>query len=77
MFVAENLEAEVRDLKRRVKFLEKEIRVFTPPVSALSREVMEFRIEVNQKFNTLDGKFDALIEIVRDIQDKLTELLEK
>jgi uncharacterized protein YoxC len=77
VFVAENLEAEVRDLKRRVKFLEKEIRVFTPPVSALSREVMEFRIEVNQKFNTLDGKFDALIEIVRDIQDKLTELLEK
>lgn len=75
--MAENLEAEVRDLKRRVKFLEKEIRVFTPPVSALSREVMEFRIEVNQKFNTLDGKFDALIEIVRDIQDKLTELLEK
>lgn len=86
--MSENLEKDVRDLKRRVNFLEKEVRIFTPPISALSLELMEFRADMNQrfnaseeksdgKFNTLEGKFDALIEIARDIQGRLTELLEK
>jgi len=55
----EELEREVGSLKRRLAMVEGEIRVFTPPVSRLEKEMCQMRVEMNQRFDAVDRRFDA------------------
>ncbi len=55
-----DVETEVKNLKKRVDDLQKEIAVFTPPISRLQRDLWEFREETNRRFDAVDARFDAV-----------------
>ena len=51
-------ELELASLKRRVSLIESEMRVFTPPISRLERDLWEFRAEVNQRLDNTNQRLD-------------------
>lgn len=54
----ETSELEIAGLKRRVSLIESEMRVFTPPVSRIERDLWEFRAEFNQKLDASNQRMD-------------------
>jgi TolA-binding protein len=55
-----NVEAEIRDLKRRVGELEGPFGSLTRQVQNVHKDLLEFEEKTEQRFNRLEGKVDAL-----------------
>jgi predicted nucleic acid-binding Zn-ribbon protein len=72
--MAMNVEAEIRDLKRRVGELEGSFGFLTQQVKAVHKDLLGFEAKteerfkkVDQRFDRLDGKVDGLIKALPGI----------
>lgn len=55
-----DVEAEIRDLKRRVGELEGSYSFLTGQLRDVHRSVLGFQAQTNERFDTLEGKVDGL-----------------
>jgi predicted nucleic acid-binding Zn-ribbon protein len=58
--MAINVEAEIRDLKRRVSEIEGSFGFLTRQVQNVHKDLLEFEEKTEQRFNTVDQRFDRL-----------------
>jgi predicted nucleic acid-binding Zn-ribbon protein len=70
-----NIEAEIRDLKRRVGELEGSFGFLTEQVKSVHRDLLKFQTKTEQNFDKVngrldkhDGRFDRLEKEVRDLR---------
>jgi hypothetical protein len=73
-----NVEAEIRDLKRRVSELEGSFGFLTQQVKSVHRDLLAFHAKTEQNFHKLngrldksDGRLDRLDKDVRDLRKDL------
>jgi archaellum component FlaC len=55
-----DVEAEIRDLKRRVGELEGGFGFLTQQVQAVHRDLLGFQEQTDQRFDTVDARFDTV-----------------
>jgi hypothetical protein len=60
LFMAMNIEAEVRDLKRRVSELEGSFWFLTQKIKAVRKDLLAFQAKTEQRFANNDGRLDRL-----------------
>jgi hypothetical protein len=70
-----NVEAEIRDLKRRVGELEGSFGFLTRQVQNVHKDLLAFEEKAEQRFDRLDSKFDALDRKIDSKIDGLTKSL--
>jgi tetrahydromethanopterin S-methyltransferase subunit G len=58
--MAMNVEAEIRDLKRRVSEIEGSFGFLTNQAKGLHRDLLGFQEKTEQRFDKVDGRFDKL-----------------
>ena len=58
--MAMNIEAEIRDLKRRVSELEGSFGFLTQQIKAVHRDLLAFQAKTEQRFANNDGRFDTI-----------------
>jgi seryl-tRNA synthetase len=58
--MAMNVEAEIRELKRRVGELEGSFGFLTQQVKAVHKDLLEFEEKTEQRFNKIDERFDQV-----------------
>ena len=58
--MAMNVEAEIRDLKRRVSELEGSFGFLTQQVKGVHKDLLEFEAKTEQRFKKVDERFDRL-----------------
>jgi predicted nucleic acid-binding Zn-ribbon protein len=58
--MAMNVEAEIRDLKRRIGELEGSFGFLTQQVKAIHKDLLEFEEKTEQRFDKVDKRFDRL-----------------
>jgi predicted nucleic acid-binding Zn-ribbon protein len=58
--MAMNVEAEIRDLKRRVSELEGSFGFLTEQVKVVHKDLLEFETKTEQRFKKVDERFDRL-----------------
>jgi predicted nucleic acid-binding Zn-ribbon protein len=69
--MAMNVEAEIRDLKRRVGELEGSFGFLTQQVKAVHKDLLEFETKTEQGFNKVDERFDRLEAKVDGLDRKI------
>jgi chromosome segregation ATPase len=57
--MAMNVEAEIRDLKRRVSELEGSFGFLTQQIGSVHKDLIAFQAKTEQRFDAIDGKFAA------------------
>jgi hypothetical protein len=55
-----NVEAEIRDLKRRVSELEGSFGFLTQQVKTVHKDLLAFQAKTEQRFDQVDGKLDKI-----------------
>jgi predicted nucleic acid-binding Zn-ribbon protein len=55
-----NVEAEIRDLKRRVSEIEGSFGFLTQQIKSAHKDLLAFQTRTEQRFDNLDGQFDKL-----------------
>lgn len=55
-----NVEAEIRDLKRRVSELEGSFGFLTQQVQTVHKDLLAFQEKTEQRFDKVDGRFDTI-----------------
>jgi hypothetical protein len=80
--MAMNVEAEIRDLKRRVSELEGSFGFLTQQVKAVHKDLLEFQEKTEQRFDKVDGglnkidsKFDLLDRGLRGLRSDLPKIV--
>jgi hypothetical protein len=63
-----NVEAEIRDLKRRVGELEGSFGFLTQQVKSVHRDLLTFQARSEERFDKVDGRFDKLEKDVHDLR---------
>jgi archaellum component FlaC len=63
-----NVEAEIRDLKRRVSELEGSFGFLTNQVKGVHRDLLAFQEKTEQHFAKVDGRLDRVEKSVRDLR---------
>jgi hypothetical protein len=58
--MAMNVEAEIRDLKRRVSELEGSFGFLTEQVKIVHKDLLEFQARTEQRFDKVDQRFDKV-----------------
>jgi|SRR5580700_9676058 predicted nucleic acid-binding Zn-ribbon protein len=58
--MAMNIEAEIRDLKRRVSELEGSFGFLTEQVKTVHRDLLAFEEKTEQRFDKVDGRLDKV-----------------
>jgi len=58
--MAIDIEAEIRDLKRRVSEIEGSFGFLTKQVQGVHKDLLEFEARTEQRFNNVDQRFDRL-----------------
>jgi hypothetical protein len=74
--MAMNVEAEIRDLKRRVSDVEGSFGLITRHVSGVHKDLLAFQEKTEQRFEKIDGRFDR-IDGRLDKADGLLDRFEK
>jgi hypothetical protein len=69
--MAMNVEAEIRDLKRRVSELEGSFGFLTQQVGAVHRDLLAFQERTEQRFADVDKRFDRLESKVDGLDRKI------
>jgi archaellum component FlaC len=73
-----NVEAEIRDLKRRVSELEGSFGFLTQQVKTVHRDLLAFQEKTEQRFDQVDDKLDKmdgrLNHIERDVRGLRTDM---
>ena|SRR5437899_10122095 len=74
--MAMNVEAEIRDLKRRVSELEGSSEFLTQQIKGVHRDLLGFQAKTEQRFDQVDGRLDKVegrldrVESRLDVVDK-------
>ena len=69
--MAMNVEAEIRDLKRRVGELEGSFGFLTRQVQNVHKDLLAFEGKTEQRFNSVDQRFDRLESKVDAVDRKI------
>jgi chromosome segregation ATPase len=72
-----DVEAEIRDLKRRVGELEGSFSFLTGQVRDVHRSVLGFQAQTNERFDGVDARFDRLEQKVDGLEGKVEGLAHK
>ena len=66
-----NIEAEIRDLKRRVSEIEGSFGFLTEQVKSVHKDLLAFEEKTEQRFDKVDGRFDRLESKVDALDRKI------
>jgi hypothetical protein len=55
-----NVEAEIRDLKRRVSEIEGSFGFLTQQIKSVHKDLLAFQEKTEQRFDKIDGRFDKI-----------------
>ena len=69
--MAMNVEAEIRDLKRRVSEIEGSFGFLTEQVKAVHKDLLAFQEKTEQRFDKVDGRFDRLESKIDGVDRKI------
>jgi len=69
--MAMNVEAEIRDLKRRVSEIEGSFEFPTQQIQNVHKELLTFEEKTEQRFDRLEGKVDALDRKIDSVDRKI------
>jgi predicted nucleic acid-binding Zn-ribbon protein len=69
--MAMNIEAEIRDLKRRVSELEGSFGFLTNQVKAVHKDLLTFEEKTEQRFDKVEGKLDRLESKIDGVDRKI------
>ncbi|MEA2876415.1 MAG: hypothetical protein QOF14_1611 [Hyphomicrobiales bacterium] len=69
-----NVEAEIRDLKRRVGEIEGSFGFLTQQVKEVHKDLLEFEARTEQRFNTVDERFDQVDKRFDRLESKVDGL---
>ncbi|MGE0848556.1 MAG: hypothetical protein AB7O44_02895 [Hyphomicrobiaceae bacterium] len=69
-----DVEAEIRDLKRRVGELEGGFGFLTQQVQAVHRDLLGFQEQTDQRFDTVDARLDKVEAEIRGVKADVTSL---
>jgi predicted RNase H-like nuclease (RuvC/YqgF family) len=69
-----NVEAEIRDLKRRVSELEGSFGFLTQQVKTMHRDLLAFQEKTEQRFDQVDKRFDKIDGRLDKVDSRLDHL---
>jgi|SRR5208282_6283906 len=69
--MAMNVEAEIRDLKRRVSELEGSFGFLSEQVKGVHKDLLAFEARTEQRFNKVDERFDRLESKIDGLDRKI------
>jgi len=69
--MAMNVEAEIRDLKRRVSEIEGSFGFLTQQVKTVHKDLLAFQEKTEQRFDKVDGRFDRLESKIDSVDRKI------
>src|SRR2546423_1041357 len=69
-----NIEAEIRDLKRRVSEIEGSFGFLTQQLKSVHKDLLSFQERTEQKFERVDGRFDRLEKEIRDVRKEVGDV---
>ena len=69
--MAMNVEAEIRDLKRRVSEIEGSFGFLTQQIQNVHKELLTFEEKTEQRFDRLENKVDALDRKIDSVDRKI------
>ena len=69
-----NIEAEIRDLKRRVGEIEGSFGFLTQQLKSVHKDLLSFQERTEQKFEKVDGRFDRLEKEIRDVRKEVGDV---
>jgi chromosome segregation ATPase len=72
--MAMNVEAEIRDQKRRVGKIEGSFGFLTQQVKEVHKDLLEFEARTEQRFNKVDERFDQVDKRFDRLEDKVDGL---
>jgi predicted nucleic acid-binding Zn-ribbon protein len=70
-----DVEAEIRDLKRRVGELEGSFQFLTMQVRAVHKDLLEFREAVDRRFTAVDERGDQLHHEIQSLRHDLPQIV--
>src|SRR5262245_47147740 len=73
--MAMSVEAEIRNLKRRVSELEGSFRFLTRQVKGVHKDLLTFQARTEQRFEKVDGRLDRVEKEVRGLRADLPGIL--
>jgi hypothetical protein len=68
MPTVEELAAEIKDLRKSLEGYQREMAFYAPPISQLTRTVIDFHMETRQHFLAFNGRMDGLEQSIELIQ---------
>ena len=74
--MAMDVEAEIRDLKRRVNEIEGSFGFLTEQVKSVHKDLLAFQAKTEQRFDQVDGRLDKLDGRVNRLEGGLSGLRE-
>jgi len=66
--MAMNVEAEIRERKRRVSEIEGSFGFLTQQLKGVHKDLLAFQARTEQRFDKVDGRFDRLDKGFRDLR---------
>jgi predicted nucleic acid-binding Zn-ribbon protein len=69
-----NVEAEIRDLKRRVSELEGSFEYLTEQVKTVHKDLLAFQEKTEQRFDQVDARFEKVDERFDRLESKIDSL---
>ena len=72
--MAMDVEAEIRDLKRRVSELEGSFGFLTEQVRGVHRDLLAFQEKTERRFEQVDRRFDGVEAEVRQVREETRQL---
>jgi archaellum component FlaC len=72
--MAMNVEAEIRDLKRRVSELEGSFGFLTNQVKGVHRDLLAFQEKTEQRFDRIDGRFEQVDGRLHKVDGRLDHI---
>ena len=69
--MAMDVEAEIRDLKRRVSEIEGSFGFLTEQIKGVHKDLLAFQARTENRFDTVDGRLDRVERGVRGLREEM------
>jgi len=70
-----NVEAEIRDLKRRVSEIEGSFGFLTQQIKSVHKDLLAFQTKTEQRFDQVDGKIEQLDRGLRSLRTDMPKIV--
>ena len=70
-----NVEAEIRDLKRRVSALEGSFGFLTQQIKGVHRDLLAFQAKTEERFEKVEGRLDLLDRGLRGLRTDMPKIV--